>query len=465
VTCATMARRTLPAALALALVSVVWPASHGASPAAAAPRSATITDEWWTNPDTLDLTMSMSPTLGDEVFDRVQSFQWDTAIPDGWATTPYVNYGSYAAFQTDVAAGNAPDVPWLMYDPEMWSRGPSELQGHMTDGADVRRLRTPSDEQLHPSKYMKLFAQLGHDNGYRVINAPGLNLVEVPGADCTQANGESEWDAYLRCNLAGNAAAQADEIDIQAQEFECPSSGYADKVSRAAGQARTKNPSVKLLAGLSTGWCQPDGDTLYADWQAVSSMVDGHFLVIGDGNPQAGIDFLAQVAPVIVSDEDISPADQVVCQGTDVAWRVSWAATRKHSITDATGMGLFDSGLQSAGFVLRYELTGGGIYTIKDTKSGHTATVTIPVLASPPSGGTTTTFSIQASTIKAPKGFVFETQVERPGSTTFVTWKSGPTNTFVPDAGTGTYSFRAHLKKKSTGATSGWSPDAPIQVA
>jgi hypothetical protein len=463
-----MARRVLHLAVMLVAGCLAWPARNVVSPAAAAtpagPGPATITDEWWTNPDTLDLTMSLSPTLGDELFDRVPSFEWDTSIPDGWTTTPYVNYGSYAAFQADVAAGSAPDVPWVMYDPEMWSRGPSEVQGGQQDGVDLRRLRTPSDEQLHPGKYMKLFAQLGHDNGYQVINAPGINLVSVPGGDCEQHNGEYEWDAYLRCNLAGNAAVQADEIDIQAQEFECPSSGYADKVSRAADQARAKNPSVKLLAGLSTGWCQPDGDTLFADRQAVSSMVDGYFLVIGDANAQAGIDFLAQVTPIVVSDDDISPADQIVCQGTDVAWRVSWGATRKHSITDATGMGLFDSGLQSAGFVLRYRLTGAGVYTVKDTKSGHTGTVTIPVQVSPAAGGTSTRFTVQASTVKAPTGFVFETQIQRPGSTKFVTWKSGPTNTFVPDTGAGTYSFRAHLKRKSSGAASGWSPVAAIQV-
>ena len=173
-----------------------------------------------------------------------------------------MNYGSYSAFAADVAAGQAPDVPWLMYDPEMWSRGPSELQGPATTPVDVRRLRTPNEEQLHPGKYMKLFANLAHDNGYLVVDAPGINLVDVPGGDCAKHAGEYDWDAYLRCNLAANAAVDADEIDIQAQEFECPSSGYADKVSRAVAQASAKNPSVRLLAGLSTGWCVPTADTL-----------------------------------------------------------------------------------------------------------------------------------------------------------------------------------------------------------
>jgi hypothetical protein len=128
-------------------------------------------------------------------------------------------------------------------------------------------------------------------------------------------------------------------------------------------------------------------------------------------------------------------------------------------------MGLFDSGLQSAGYELRYVLTGAGVYTVKDTKSGHTGTVTVPAVATPASGTTSTTFTIQASTAKAATGFVFETQIERPGSTAFVTWKTGPANTFVPDAGTGTYAFRVHLKKKSNGAISDWSPTASILVS
>src|SRR5438094_6358947 len=164
---------------------VVQFAATPARAAAAPPSVASIVDAWWTNEDTLNLSLGLSPTLVDEVLDRPDSYAWEGTVPDGWATTPYVNYGSYAAFASDISPGTPPETTWVMYDPEQWYRGPSELQLGATT-ADVARLRTPSEEQLHPAKYMKLFARLAHDNGYSIINAPGLSLLNVAGADCTK---------------------------------------------------------------------------------------------------------------------------------------------------------------------------------------------------------------------------------------------------------------------------------------
>ena len=50
-----------------------------------------------------------TPTLTDEVFDRPDSFAWAGTVPEGWTTTPYVNYGSYAAFASDISAGEGPE--------------------------------------------------------------------------------------------------------------------------------------------------------------------------------------------------------------------------------------------------------------------------------------------------------------------------------------------------------------------
>ena len=69
-----------------------------------------------------------SPTLAAQFFDRPGSEEWDGSIPEGWTTTPYVNYGSYARFMSDLGAGTAPDVGVLMYDPENWWRTPPALR-------------------------------------------------------------------------------------------------------------------------------------------------------------------------------------------------------------------------------------------------------------------------------------------------------------------------------------------------
>ena len=74
-----------------------------------------------------------------------------------------------------------------------------------------------------------------------------------------------------------------------------------------------------------------------------------------------------------------------------------------------------------------------------------------------------TVFTIQTAVKAAPTGYYFETQIERPGQL-WKSWKTGRTNTFTPDAGPGIYSFRAHLVRKSNGASAGWSPVASITV-
>jgi hypothetical protein len=59
-------------------------------------------------------------------------------------------------------------------------------------------------------------------------------------------------------------------------------------------------------------------------------------------------------------------------------------------------------------------------------------------------------------------------QLRRPGSTVFVNWRTGQTArsaTFVPDAGVGTYTFRARLRKPAVGRASGYSPNRSITVS
>jgi hypothetical protein len=88
--------------------------------------------------------------------------------------------------------------------------------------------------------------------------------------------------------------------------------------------------------------------------------------------------------------------------------------------------------------------------------------------ASPPSGGPGTQFTIAWASAAPPPGFVFDVQIRRPGSGSWVDWKNGVTTTsamFVPDGGAGTYSFRAKLRKTSNGSSSNWSPGVSIQVS
>ena len=90
-----------------------------------------------------------------------------TPVQAGYATTPVLNYTSYAQFSSDISSGaiNYP-YKWVMYDPEDWSQ-------------------TPVNEQQDPVKYMELFGQLAHAHGLKVVEAPAMDLCSVSPAPTT----------------------------------------------------------------------------------------------------------------------------------------------------------------------------------------------------------------------------------------------------------------------------------------
>jgi len=109
-----------------------------------------------------------------------------------------------------------------------------------------------------------------------------------------------------------------------------------------------------------------------------------------------------------------------------------------------------------------------GNYHYEDAALGSTTDhVKVPVTAAPASGGVSTSFTVTWAAGPPPSGFVDDVQIERPGSGTWVTWQAGvtaPSATFTPDAGTGTYEFRARLRNAGNGFASGYSDATTITV-
>ena len=69
-------------------------------------------------------------------------------------------------------------------------------------------------------------------------------------------------------------------------------------------------------------------------------------------------------------------------------------------------------------------------------------------LVVPASGATSTSVSVTWASQPAPAGFAYDVQVQRPGGGEFTDLHTGTTaasGAFTPDAGKGTYSFRARL--------------------
>lgn len=106
---------------------------------------------------------------------------------------------------------------------------------------------TPVAEQRDPARYLALAGAAARRAGVTLIAAPAIDLARV------LAPGEGPfWRSYLRLGLARAAATAAPVVEIQAQSLEGTPSLYAEFVAAAARQARAANPSVVVLAGVST---------------------------------------------------------------------------------------------------------------------------------------------------------------------------------------------------------------------
>jgi hypothetical protein len=188
------------------------------------------------------------------------------------------DFRSYAAFKKMIKDGNIPaSIRWVMYDNEQWSR-------------------TPANEQADPVRYERLFAELAHRNGYRVILAPAQDL--VPGfSSGTFQSGKSAWQSYLSMGLATASARYGDIYEIQAQPYEISvyrsQNAYASFVAAAAAQARAVNPNIVIYAGLSTQRVSSASE-LVQDYMATRNLVDGYWMNIPQHN---------QPGPIAVADQ------------------------------------------------------------------------------------------------------------------------------------------------------------------
>jgi hypothetical protein len=145
-----------------------------------------------------------------------------------------LGYTSYAQFSSDIASG-AIKYPykWVMYDPEDWSQ-------------------TPVNEQQNPVTYMKLFGQLAHAHGLKVIEAPAMDLCSVSGTSYPRLSGEtcSQW--YNRVNIAGAAATNGDIYVLQDESNTTNLSQYVSLYNSAAAQAHAANSGIAVYSEVST---------------------------------------------------------------------------------------------------------------------------------------------------------------------------------------------------------------------
>jgi plastocyanin len=169
---------------------------------------------------------------------------------------------------------------------------------------------------------------------------------------------------------------------------------------------------------------------------------------------------------VIVSNTAFTPSTRYVSPGATQLF--SFAGPGMHTVTDASGMGLFDSGQQALGALYGFTIPGAGSYAYRCTiLTSMTGTVKAGMTASPPSGKTSTVFTLSWAAGAPPSGYGFDVQVKRPGSSTWVSLRNDTltsSTTWTPPNGTGTYQFRARLQRLGTTTASGWSAALSVSV-
>jgi hypothetical protein len=149
-------------------------------------------------------------------------------------------------------------------------------------------------------------------------------------------------------------------------------------------------------------------------------------------------------------------------QGTSAQW--SFIGAQAHSVTDSSGMGLFDSGTHTLVSFYAFQFVAAGTYSYKDAlHPSHTGKVAVPVVVKLIPGPPDSARVTWASSV-ATGSYVYDVQVEQPGGSTFADWKTSQTGTnavFGPGdplyAGPGTYRFQARLRNMSNGKASGFS--------
>ena len=179
-----------------------------------------------------------------------------TPIQKGYATTPVLGFTSYAQFKADIANGSISyPYKWVMYDPEVWTY-------------------TPVSEQQNPIKYMTLFGQLARAHGFKVIQAPALDLAWAPGSVLPIQRHESGDQWFVRVNLAGAAAAAGDVFDLQNESNTRAVSQYAQMYKSTASQARAANAKVKVFSEVAAD----DGTAAQMATAAKSVSPDGFYV-------------------------------------------------------------------------------------------------------------------------------------------------------------------------------------------
>jgi isochorismate synthase EntC len=216
----------------------------------------------------------------------LESAQSNNALAQGWQSVRVQSFTSYAELSSAYASNAIdPSVEAILYDNEHWQF-------------------TPQEEQAQPAYYEQQASKVVHLHHLLFIATPATDLVLALEPNATHG---SLYDTYLWLKIAADAARYAEVFEIQSQGSEANTLQFQNFVQQAASQARSANPHVIVLAGLSTNPTghQVTADQLYEVIMATQKDVSGYWLNVPGQSlfcpscvapqPQVGIELLEEL--------------------------------------------------------------------------------------------------------------------------------------------------------------------------
>jgi uncharacterized repeat protein (TIGR01451 family) len=259
-------------------------------------------------------------------------------------------------------------------------------------------------------------------------------------------------------NLGPNAASGAKVVDT------LPAGLTFVSASSTVGSCTGTTKVVCSLGTLASGASVTV--TLVARAVQAGTIKDTAKVSSATADPSAGNNSSAAAtsAFVAVIDFAFSPQDAPTKVGAKVPWHFN--GSFPHTVTDNSGLGLFDSGTKMRGATFAFSFKAAGTYAYICTIHLFSGTIQIPPTVTPTRGPQGSPFTVRWASVAPPSGDVFDVQVMVPGGS-FADWKTGQTaisGTYTPSAGPGTYSFRARVRNASTQKATGYSPAVAIAV-
>ncbi|MDA8026793.1 MAG: hypothetical protein M0T78_09690 [Actinomycetota bacterium] len=147
----------------------------------------------------------------------------------GVGVVPAVKFTSVKSLVQAIQSGALPTwAKAVIYDPEYWAL-------------------TPTTEQSDPVTASSMASVAARQAGLIYVVTPALDLTKALAPN-TAPNGQS----LIEMGLYGKLAKAADVIVIQSQSLEGNLPAYSSLLSQSSSQARSANPNIDVLGGLST---------------------------------------------------------------------------------------------------------------------------------------------------------------------------------------------------------------------